>query len=367
MRANPFHIDVPDAVLSRIRSRLWSFGDYPAFPGADAWQAGTSAGYLDEFVGYWRDRYDWRAEEAKLNRWPQYRVALDGVDIHFYHVEAQGGDRDPILLTHGWPGSVVEFQAVIPLLADAGFSVVVPSLPGFGWSGAPAQAIGAEAIARLWRELMVDVLGYRSFFAQGGDFGGLVSERLALHHADVVRAVHLNFHQAPPPAPNADRDLMDHWRSVARFMETEGAYIHQHTTRPQTLGLALHDNPAGLASWVLEKFHSWGDTGGQIETRFTKDQLITNLMSYLVTGNVAPALWVYWAASRETADPEAYSRVPTAIARFPAERYPLAERRLVERNHNVVRWTGMASGGHFAAMEEPQAFAGDVIEFFSGF
>jgi pimeloyl-ACP methyl ester carboxylesterase len=285
------------------------------------------------------------------------------VDIHFYHVAPDNPARLPILLTHGWPGSVVEFQAVIPRLVAAGFPVVVPSLPGYGWSGRPPRPIGPKKVADMWRTLMVDVLGYPRFFAQGGDWGSAVTVQLGINHADVVDAIHLNFFMGPPPGPDADGELLAYWGEVQALMQAESGYHHEQGTKPQTIGLALHDNPVGWAAWVVEKFWRWGDTKGEIESRFSKDQLITNLMSYLVTDNVMSSMWMYYGIGQEKLSPGPVP-VPTALARYPAELYPMPSRSLAARQHNLVRWTEMVAGGHFAAMEEPEAFAQDVIAFF---
>ena len=363
MSVRPFTIAVADNVLDRIKARL-ADSRIGYAPEGGGWEWGTDRDYLEAFVAYWHDHYDWRAQERALNAHPQYRAEIEGVDIHFYHVRGDGSRPAPILLTHGWPGSVVEFQAVIPLLVGAGFDVVIPSLPGYGWSGRPPRPIGPASVARMWRRLMTQILDYSRFFAQGGDWGSVVTQQLGISHADVVPAIHLNFFMGPPPGCSDDPELADYWQSVGALMQEESGYHHQQGTRPQTLGLALHDNPVGWASWVLEKFRRWGDTGGDIESRFSKDALITNLMSDLVTGNVMSSLWMYYASNHENRAPGPV-RVPTALAHFPAELYPMPSRRLAEQAYNVARWTSMKSGGHFAAMEEPQAFADDVISFFA--
>lgn len=365
MSVQPFRIDVPQSVLDRIQAKLSDarIGYMP--DRGNPWQYGTDARYLAQLVDYWRTAYDWRAEESKLNRWPQYQAQIDGVQIHFYHVQSDIARRPvPILLTHGWPGSVVEFQDVIPRLLNAGFSVVVPSLPGYGWSARPAVPIGPARVAAMWRALMVDCLGYSRFFAQGGDWGSAVTTQLGISHADVVAAIHLNFFMPPLPGPDADAELLAYWADVGKAVEEEGGYQHEHGTKPQTIGLALHDNPVGWAAWVIEKFWGWGDKAKPLEQRFSKDQLITNLMSYLTTDTVMSSIWMY-NGLKSDAMAQGRVEVPTALAHFPHEFYPMPDRRLAERQYNVVRMTSLASGGHFAAMEEPEAFSQDVIEFFS--
>ncbi len=363
MDVRPFKIDVDQSVLDRIAARLRDARiGYEPVEG-ESWQYGMDRSYLADLVAYWREHYDWRTQEAALNRWPQFKADIDGVDIHFYHVKGDGAQKTPIILTHGWPGSVVEFQETIPKLVDAGFSVVVPSLPGYGWSGRPCSPIGPEKVADMWRSLMVDALGYNKFFAQGGDWGSAVTMQLGMNHADVVKAIHLNFFMGPPPGPDADQELIAYWNDVKVLMEAESGYHHEQATKPQTIGLALHDNPVGWASWVVEKFWRWGDTKGDIESRFSKDHLITNLMSYLVTDNVISSFWMYY-ASRVGQRAMGPVKVPTALAHFPGEFYPMPSRALAERAYNVARWSEMPSGGHFAAMEEPDVFSKDVIEFF---
>jgi pimeloyl-ACP methyl ester carboxylesterase len=363
MNPEPFRIDVPQTVLDRIQAKLADtrIGYMPQDD--DRWRYGMDAHYLAELVDYWRRTYDWRREEEKLNRWPQFRAEVDGTSIHFYHVRGAAERPIPILLTHGWPGSVAEFQGVIPPLVEAGFSLVVPSLPGFGWSGRPQRPIGPKKVADMWRSLMVDVLGYDRFFAQGGDFGSAVTAQLGINHPDVVAAIHLNFFMAPLPDSDADAELLEYWRAVAALTEAESGYHHEHATKPQTIGLALHDNPVGWAAWVVEKFWRWGDTKGDIESRFSKDHLITNLMTYLVNDTVMSSIWMYYGTQHEERSPGPVP-VPTALAHFPGEFYPMPSHALAERQHKVARYTTMPSGGHFAAMEEPDAFAQDLIAFF---
>ncbi|GAC1572054.1 MAG: epoxide hydrolase [Sphingomicrobium sp.] len=364
MKIRPFCIETPQLVLDRIQARLADtrIGYMPDDP--DQWRYGMDARYLADLIAYWRDGYDWRAQEAMLNRLPMFMAEVDDVDIHFIHVQGDGSKPLPILLTHGWPGSIVEFQAVIPKIIEAGFSIVVPSLPGYGWSARPKRPVGPRRVADMWRRLMVDILGYPRFFAQGGDWGSAVTCQLGVNHADVVAAIHLNFFMGPQPRPDSDAELLAYWHEVGKLTQAESGYHHEQATKPQTIGLALHDNPVGWAAWVVEKFWRWGDTNGEIESRFTKDQLITNLMSYLVTDNVMSSIWMYHGLTLETPSLGPVP-VPTGLAKFPAELYPMPSRAIAERQHNVVRWTEMTAGGNFAAMEDPDAFAGDVIAFFS--
>lgn len=363
MAIRPFRIDVPQAVLDRITARVADTRIGYAPEGGGAWDFGMDRGYLAELAAYWRDRYDWRKQEALLNRWPQFIADVDGVDVHFYHIPGDGTRPLPIILTHGWPGSVVEFQEAIPLLSAAGYTLVIPSLPGYGWSSRPQRPIGPATVANMWRKLMVEVLGYPRFLAQGGDWGSAVTFQLGASHADVVAAIHVNFFMGPPPGSSDDPELAAYWKAVGAMMQVESGYYHEQGTKPQTIGLALHDNPLGWAAWVIEKFWRWGDTKGDIESRFDKDHMITNLMSYLVTDTIISSFWMYYASNHEPRHPGPVT-VPSALAHFPAEFYPMPGRRLAEQVYNVKRWSKMESGGHFAAMEEPTVFAQDVIDFF---
>lgn len=371
MTVRPFEIAVPDAVLDRISRQV---GDarigYAPADDDGSWSYGTDAGYLAELVAYWREHYDWRAQERALNRWPHFKAEIDGIDIHFQHIRGSGGGR-PLMLTHGWPGSIVEFQGVVEQLAfperfggraEDGFDLVIPSLPGFGWSGRPTKPIGPKGVATLWRRLMTEELGYPRFAAQGGDWGSVVTARLGGEHSDVVAAIHLNFLVGPRTDP-ADADANQaYWAAYQRVQATEGAYMSEQATKPQTIGLALFDNPVGTAAWVIEKFHGWGDTGGDIESRFSKDVLLTNVMSYLVNDAMLSSFWAYRSIMRERPF-EGRITVPTGAALFPGEFYPMPTRANAECVYDIRSWTEMPSGGHFAALEEPALFSADVRAF----
>lgn len=372
-RLREFSVNVPEAALGRIQSRLALSEVGYAPSGAGPWQHGTSAAYLREFLDYWRQHYDWRAAEHRLNRWPQFTATVQGLDLHFYWVRGHGSARPPILLTHGWPGSVVEFLDVIERLAyperydgraEDSFDVVVPSLPGYGFSARPAAPIGPRRVAGLWRDLMVDCLGYPEFFAQGGDWGAAVTCWLGADYAAAVRAIHVNlFLGALADDHTAEAET---WRRrIADVRVRESGYAHAQTTFPQTVGLALADNPLGFAAWVLEKFQRWGDTEGDLERRFSKDTLLTNIMLYLVNDAVISSLWMYYGADQEAARYVSPVSVPSAVALFPGEFLPIPPRSVVARILNLQRWTPMRAGGHFAALEEPAAFADDVRGFFT--
>lgn len=363
MSLRAFTVDVAQEKIDAIRAKL-AASEITYAPSDDRdWRYGADARYLAEFRAHWLERYDWRAEEARLNALPQFKAEVDGLDVHFYHVRGDGPAPFPLILTHGWPGSVVEFLEAMPRLARAGYDVVVPSLPGYGFSGRPAAPIGTRRVAELWRRLMCEVLGYRRFGAQGGDWGSAITLALGREHADVVAAVHVNliFHlsmQPPSAAFLAWRRRMD------EIIAQESAYMFLHRSRPQTIALALADTPLGFAAWVLEKCRAWADTRGDLERCFSKDALITNIMTYLVNDAVASSIWLYNGASRETPNAQPVT-VPLGFASFPAEFVPPPPREVMAEVFNLKRWTQMPSGGHFAAWEEPQAFSAEVADYFS--
>jgi pimeloyl-ACP methyl ester carboxylesterase len=372
----PFEVQVDQGVVDRIRSRL-ADALWTACPDDDEnWVYGTDSRWLHGLVEHWLHRYDWRAAEAGLNRWPQFKVDVQGVCVHFYHVRSSSSRRRPLLLTHGWPGSVVEFLGCIERLAhpersggqaEDGFDLVIPSLPGYGFSGRPARPIGPRAVAGLWRSLMVDVLGYQSFVAQGGDWGAAVTSWLAIDHADVTDAIHLNmvpsWSIATPAEPSPEEAT--YFGRLATLRAQEMGYFAVQSTRPQTLALALADSPLGFAAWVLEKFRNWGDTGKDIDLRFDRNTLITNLMTYLVNGSVGPALWMYRGRAKESPPGSVQPRVdiPVGVSVFPFEMIPYPPMTLAMTAYNVVRWTPMPAGGHFAALEEPASFSAELGAF----
>ena len=372
----PFKIHVPDDVLTDLRERLTRVR-WPDEPPLAPWSTGTSVEYMKPLVDYWRARFDWRAQEAKLNRLPQFTVPVGGIDLHFIHEPGQGPNPIPLLLSHGWPGSVFEFHKIIPLLTDPvrfggdaadAFSVIAPSLPGYAFSFRPGQPrLGVEQIADAFAELMT-ILGYPRFAAQGGDWGAFVTSRLGLMHADRLYGIHLNLlavrrDLAMPANPSPDEkifvDQLQHW------LKEESGYQWIQGTKPQTLAFALSDSPAGLAAWITEKFRAWSDCAGNPENAFTKDELLTNITLYWATGAIGSSFWPYYARMHGPWPiPEgARITVPTGYVEFPAEilRPP---RSIAEKVYNIQRWTKMNKGGHFAALEQPEALAREISEFF---
>ena len=383
----PFTVEVPQRVLDGIREkvRAYQWPRTPSIaPNEDPWTYGTDPAWLRELCRYWTEGFDWRAAEAELNRFPQFTAQVDGQSIHFLHVRASAPGAPTVVLTHGWPGSVYEFYGVIERLtrpenhggnAAHGVNVVVPSLPGYGFSGAPDRPIGPRRVAQLWDRLLREVLGYETYIAQGGDWGAMVSGWLAFEHSTSnrggCRALHLNMLGLQPatgPQTDEEKAWQQHMRTL---MAAESGYMHEQSTKPVSLSYAMADSPVGAAAWILEKFNTWADTTAEghaehIENAFSKDQLLINVMIYLVTGSFGAATWLYRGAadedSRRMPDGARVS-VPTAVANFPGEFMPWPPRSLVERGYNVVRWTDMDRGGHFAAFEEPEVFANDLLEF----
>ena len=379
MEIEPFVIDVPQAVLDDLGARLADARWPDEIPGT-GWDYGTNMAYLRELVGYWRTEYDWRAQERRLNEFRHFRTTVDGLGVHFIHERGKGPDPFPLIISHGWPGSVVEMLRIIPMLTDPAsyggnpadsFDVVVPSLPGYGFSEKPVdRGMSNRRIAAMWHTLMTEGLGYARFGAQGGDWGGMISSRLGFDFPQSVAGVHVNlvtgvpnFRGEPdPPLTEAEHEFL---RQARRWFEDEGGYFHLQRTKPQTLGFGLNDSPVGLAAWIIEKFRTWSDCGGNPENSYTRDELLTNIMIYWVTQSGPSSVRHYYENRVDNwrLEPGERVEVPCGVAIFPVEinRPP---REWAERTHNVQRWTEMPRGGHFAAMEQPELLAEDVRAFF---
>jgi pimeloyl-ACP methyl ester carboxylesterase len=381
----PFHIHVSDQVLSDLRQRLVRTRFPDEIPGSN-WDYGTNLQYLKELVAYWRDKFDWRAAERRLNQLDQYTTRIDGLTVHFVHQRSKTPNAFPIVMTHGWPGSFFEFSKVIGPLTDPvahgaraadAFDVVAVSLPGYAFSDKPRErGWGPERMAGLIATLMAR-LGYSRYGAQGGDWGSPISRFLALNDATHVAGLHLNFCQAGPPPgvpdPNAGvpRAELERMRDRQVFFETERGYFLEQSTKPQTVGYGLNDSPAGLLAWIVEKFRSWCDCDGDVEKKFTKDDILTNVMLYWVTESAASSARIYYenqhpVGSGGPDNARSFARrveVPTACAVFPKEIVSVP-RPWVAARHNLTRWTEMPRGGHFAALEQPELLVDDIRAFF---
>ncbi len=380
MRCDPFTIRVPDADLDDLRRRLaatrWPDGP-PEAPGDTGWEYGTDGAYLRALVDHWRTRFDWRAAERRLNAWPHWTADLDGRRLHFARLPGRGPAPLPIVLTHGWPSTFFEMSKLAPRLADPAafggdpadaFEVIVPSLPGYGFSDAPRRrGESAAEIADLWARLM-EGLGFARFAAHGGDIGSGVTAFLGLRHAERLVGLHVTAVLAPwlgegsAPLTEAERAYVE---LGERWKWEEGGYTHLQRTRPQTLGFGLADSPAGLASWIVEKFRAWSDCGGDLESRFTKDELLTNLSLYWFTNTIASSVRLYFENQnhRPSLGRDDRIRVPCGVAltREPIDRAP---REWAERHYDVRRFTDLPRGGHFLALEEPDLLAEDLRAFF---
>lgn len=386
IHAEPFRIQVDDAVLEDLGRRL----ERTRLPAAASagWRRGTDPAYLERLLAHWRERYDWRRWEARLNRHAHYRARIDGIELHLMVEPGSGSDPPVLLLTHGWPGSVFEFHKVVEPLAhpqrcggkaEDAFTVVCPSLPGFGWSGAPPKPMTPIEIADLWARLISEVLGREWVFAQGGDWGSIVTSWLALRHPAQVRAIHLNMVPLKPYLGPGSAPLTEVERAwIARFKKRAAramGYFAIQGTRPDTLAYGLADSPAGQAAWIVEKFqHLPSAEPGEL-SHFSMDELITNVMIYWVTNSALSSSWIYQAVTERgglelgAADDGTPQRVevPTGFYLAPYDLSPIPPRSWLERAYNVVRFTSQDEGGHFAALERPEPFVRDVREFFSAF
>ncbi|HET7670986.1 MAG TPA: epoxide hydrolase [Burkholderiales bacterium] len=359
MSTPKFRLEVPDAALADLRERLKRTRFPDEAPGAP-WRTGTSLAYVKELVQYWGSGFDWRAQEARINSFPQFKVSLDGIELHFIYAKGKRPDAMPLLLSHGWPGSIVEFLELIPRLTQH-FTVVAPSLPGYTLSFAPGQKrFGVEDVAATFVRLMTEVLGYKRFGLQGGDWGAFISSRIAATRPELVTGLHLNY----LPVTRGPSDDAAWQAQLADWVKERSGYSTIQGTRPQTLAYGLTDSPAGLAAWIAEKFHAWTDNDGTIESAIPRDAMLANISLYWFTGAIGSSFWPYYARVHGAWPVPFPVTVPTAYAAFPKEilRPPRA---VAERMYtNIRRWTEMPKGGHFAALEQPVALAADVVAFF---
>ena len=376
----PFDISVPGEVLTDLNNRLERTRLPDQIPGT-GWDYGMNREYLKELIEYWKDEFDWRDQEEKLNSFDHFKTAIDGLDLHFIHERSPVDGAIPLLLTHGWPGSFVEFVDIIgPLTnpeayggnpADA-FHVVIPSLPGYGFSDKPEErGYNPERMADVLASLM-ERLGYERYGAQGGDWGAIIGRVLAGNYADRLIGLHSNFLLGGPPRGEADPqegvpvEELELRQERARAFANESAYQSLQGTKPQSLGYGLNDSPAGLAAWIVEKFHGWSDHNGDLESVFTKDQLLTNVTLYWVTQTITSASRIYYESRRTPATrPVGFVEVPTGAAIFPKE-ISFTPRKWAEAQYNIVHWTVMPRGGHFAALEQPDLLVQDIRDFFAG-
>lgn len=376
----PYQIHIDDDILSDLKKRLEHTRWPDEVPNA-GWTYGTNLTYLKDLVTYWHDHYDWRSQEAELNRFHQYLVPLVDIDLHFIHEPGHGKNPMPLLISHGWPGSIFEFNELIPMLTDPArfgadpadsFTVVAPSLPGYTFSFKPDQPrFNIEQMSEIFSKLMTDVLGYERFAAQGGDWGAFLTSRLACDVPHRLLGIHLTLlalRRDPVVPDNPTEEERRYLQELEHFLKEDTGYQWIQGTRPQTLSYGLTDSPVGLAAWIVEKFYSWSDCQGDLDAYLGKDKILTNIMLYWVTGAIGSSFWPYY-ARRHGAWPIPNNKrieVPTGYVEFPKEilRPP---RSMAERVYNIQRWTVKQQGGHFAAMEQPHAIAEEIRTFFRQF
>lgn len=371
-----FHLDVPERTLDQIRKRVADF-PWHEMPDDGGWEYGANLDYMKELCAYWINEFDWRKQERSINRFSQFTTPIHGIDLHFIHEKGSGPSPLPLIISHGWPGSVVEFLDIIDPLAhperfggsaDDAFDVVAPSLPGFGFSGPPARPIGPRKIASMFDELMTNTLQYNRYLAQGGDWGGAISSWLGLNHANSCCGIHINIMTMRHPDGPVGAEEEAWAIEFEREQLTENGYRTQQATKPQTLSYAMMDSPVGVAAWLTEKYRSWSDIDGDdLESVHSKDSMLTNIMVYLVTRTFNTASWIYYGRREEggriLSQEGKRVEVPTAAALFPKEILSWPPRSYVKRVYNVTQWTEMPRGGHFAALEQPNLLIDDIREF----
>jgi pimeloyl-ACP methyl ester carboxylesterase len=377
MAPQPFSLHVPDAAIADLKNRL-ALTRFPDAAPGEPWAFGTSVDYARDLVAYWKDRFDWRAQEAALNAFPQFKAPLHDIDLHYLHVPGVGPNPYPLLLLHGWPGSVYEFLDIIPRLTDPArfggdphdaFTVIAPSLPGYGLSFAPGQKrFTIQDIAACVHDLMTDVLGFQKFAAQGGDWGAGTASVIGRNYPSSVCGIHVNLLFVPRDRPDGplSEEVKRYSEKLAHWLREETGYQQIQGTKPQTLAFALTDSPAGLAAWIAEKFRSWSDCDGLAENAISRDRMLANISLYWFTGAIGSSFWPYYGRLHDPLpiSPANPISVPTGYAAFPKEILQ-PPRSIAEKTYtNIQRWTEMKKGGHFAAMEQPAALAEEIQTFF---
>jgi len=372
----PFKAEISEETLQNIYSNVKNY-QWHEMPDDGGWDYGTNLDYMKEFSKFWIEKYNWRKTEEKINKFNNFKLNIDGIDIHFIHEKGSGSNPKPLLLSHGWPGSIIEFLNIIEKLAhpekfggkeEDSFDVIVPSLPGYGFSGRPAKPIGPRKMSSIFNSLMTDVLGYKKYIAQGGDFGGTIATWLAYDFPENLLGIHINIlitRHPDGPQTKEEKEWQERFKVEQRI---EDGYRTQQATKPQTLSYAMMDSPVGVAAWIIEKMRGWSDIkNGDIESVYSKETLLSNIMIYLVTKTFNTASWIYYGRREEGGRslPKEHLplKVPTAAALFPKEYLEWAPRSYVERIYNIKRWTEMPKGGHFAALEQPDLLVEDVREF----
>jgi len=372
----PFKIKIPNKIIEEINDKVKKY-PWHEMPDDGGWEYGTNLDYLKELSNYWANNFDWRKSEAELNKFSNFKSKVDDINIHFIHEKGSGSNPTPLLLMHGWPGSVIEFLHIIEKLAhpekfggkiDDAFDVVVPSLPGFGFSGRTSRPIGPRKMANTLNKLMTENLSYKNYLAQGGDWGATIANWIGYDHSKSCKAIHINcLTMRHPDGPQSKQE--EAWQQkFNKDQLMQDGYRNQQATKPQTLSYGMMDSPVGIAAWIIEKMYSWSDLkDNNIESVYSKDTLLANIMLYVVTKTFNTATWIYYGRREEGGRffPKDFKkiRIPTAAAIFPAEISEWPPRSYVDRIFNITQWTEMPRGGHFAALEEPELLVNDLVKF----
>ena len=372
----PFTVSVPDSTLEEIYNKIKNY-PWKEMPNLDGWEYGSNLNYMKDFSKYWISNFDWKKQESEINKFSNFITNVDDIDIHFIKEKGSGSSPMPLLILHGWPGSIVEFLHIIEKLAhperfggkeEDAFDVIVPSLPGFGFSSCPSRPIGPRKMAEIFNKLMTKNLGYKNYLSQGGDWGATISNWLGYDHSKFCSGIHLNcLTMRHPDGPQTKEEKNWEERFTKDQIMQEG-YRTQQATKPQTLSYAMMDSPVGVAAWILEKFYSWSDIkNNNIESVYSKDILLANIMVYLVSNTFNTSSWIYFGRREEGGRffPKDFHRieVPTGVAIFPKEMSEWPPRSYVERIFNIKHWTKMPNGGHFAALEQPELLVNDIRVF----
>jgi pimeloyl-ACP methyl ester carboxylesterase len=372
----PFKINIPDKTLLEIYTKVKNY-PWHEMPEEGGWKYGSNLDYMKEISSYWVNNFDWRKHEVEINKFSNFTTTVDDIEMHFIHEKGSGSNPTPLLLMHGWPGSVVEFLHIIEKLAhpekfggnvDDAFHVIVPSLPGFGFSGRPSKPIGPRKMATILNKLMTENLEYKNYLAQGGDWGATIANWIGYDHSKTCKAIHINCLTMRHPEGTKTKEEEEWQKRFDKDQVMQDGYRTQQATKPQTLSYGMMDSPVGVAAWIIEKMYSWSDLkDNNIESVYSKDTLLANIMVYIVTKTFNTASWIYYGRREEGGRffPNDFKKIeiPTAAAVFPAEMSEWPPRSYVDRIFNITQWTEMPSGGHFAAMEQPELLIKDIVKF----
>ena len=377
MDINAFEINFSDVEIQNVKTKVASF-PWHEMPKDGGWSFGTNIDYMKNLADYWTKEYDWKSQEARLNQFPNYKTKVDDLDIHFIIKKSSSPKAIPLILIHGWPGSIVEFLEIIDPLCEPEkygnnnevcFDIIAPSIPGFAFSGKPENPIGPRKIASIFNKLMTEKLGYKKYVAQGGDWGSAISTWLGFDHSKNCKGIHINM----LPARHIDGPKTEEeksWdRQFSKDYVSQSGYFAIQSTKPQTLSYAMMDSPVGVAAWIIEKFYHWSDLEDKsLELTYQKDDLLTNIMIYILTKSFNTSSWIYYGRAKEggriLSQDGRRVEVPTGCAVYPKEFLTWPPKSYVERLFNIVHWTEMNGGGHFAALEQPSSLINDIQDFY---